>query len=170
MAAGDRSTYTRRWIMSVDYSKEFDRFLEREKHLGLMIRSRVKKYGDKKVAVRHKPHGDWIAYTWATFGSMIESTARALLEAGAKENEMVGIFAANSAWWAVADYACFTIRACSVPVYATNSAKELEYIVNDARIRILFAGNQDQYEKAMVVKKTSKYLKKIVVLDRKSVV
>ncbi len=100
--------------MSVDYSKEFDRFLEREKHLGLMIRSRVKKYGDKKVAVRHKPHGEWIAYTWATFGSMIESTARALLEAGAKENEMVGIFAANSAWWAVADYACFTIRAAII--------------------------------------------------------
>ncbi len=151
--------------MAVDYSKEFDRFLEREKHLGLMVRSRAKKYGDKKVAVRHKPHGEWISYSWARFGTMIESTARALLDAGAKEREMVGIFAANSVWWAVADYACFTIRACSVPVYATNSAKELEYIVNDAQIRILFTGDQEQYEKAMVVKKTSKFLKKIVVFD-----
>ncbi len=151
--------------MAVDYSKEFDRFLEREKHLGLMVRNRVKKYGDKKVAVRHKPHGEWIAYTWGQFGSMIESTARGLLESGAKENEMVGIFASNSAWWAIVDYACFSIRACSVPVYATNSAKELEYIVNDAGIRILFAGNQEQYEKAMAVKKTSKILKKIVVFD-----
>ncbi|MBP7602455.1 MAG: long-chain fatty acid--CoA ligase [Spirochaetes bacterium] len=154
--------------MSVDYSKEFDRFLEREKHLGLMVRSRVKKYGDKKVAVRHKPHGEWIPYTWAKFGSMIESSAKALLALGAKENEMVGIFAANSVWWAVADYACFCIRACSVPVYATNSAKELEYIVNDAGIRFLFVGNQEQYEKALEVKKGSKVLKKIIVFDPKA--
>lgn len=154
--------------MSVEYSKEFDRFLEREKHLGLMVRSRVKKYGDKKVAVRHKPHGEWIPYTWAKFGSMIESSAKALLALGAKENEMVGIFAANSVWWAVADYACFCIRACSVPVYATNSAKELEYIVNDAGIRFLFVGNQEQYEKALEVKKGSGVLKKIIVFDPKA--
>lgn len=154
--------------MPVDYSKEFDRFLEREKHLGLMVRSRVEKYGDKKVAVRHKPHGEWIPYTWAKFGSMIESSAKALLAFGAKENEMVGIFAANSVWWAVADYACFYIRACSVPVYATNSAKELEYIVNDAGIRFLFVGNQEQYEKALEVKKGSKILKKIIVFDPKT--
>ena len=156
--------------MPVDYSKEFDRFLEREKHLGLMVRSRVKKYGDRKVAVRHKPHGEWISYTWAKFGSMIESTAKGLLALGAKENEMVGIFAANSAWWAVADYACFSIRACSVPVYATNSARELEYIVNDAGIRFLFVGNQEQYEKALEIKKNSKVLKKIIVFDPKAAI
>ncbi len=156
--------------MPVDYSKEFDRFLEREKHLGLMVRSRVKKYGDGKAAVRHKPHGEWISYTWAKLGSMIESTAKGLLALGAKENEMVGIFAANSAWWAVADYACFSIRACSVPVYATNSARELEYIVNDAGIRFLFVGNQEQYEKALEIKKNSKVLKKIIVFDPKAAI
>lgn len=156
--------------MPVDYSKEFDRFLEREKHLGLMVRSRVKKYGDGKAAVRHKPHGEWISYTWAKLGSMIESTAKGLLALGAKENEMVGIFAANSVWWAVADYACFSIRACSVPVYATNSARELEYIVNDAGVRFLFVGNQEQYEKALEIKKNSKVLKKIIVFDPKAAI
>lgn len=40
------------------YEQEFAEFLDREKHLGLMIRSRVEKYGDSKVAVRHKPEGE----------------------------------------------------------------------------------------------------------------
>lgn len=46
-----------------DYEKEFEEFLAREKHLALMIRSRAAKYGDTKIAVRHKPYGEWIAYT-----------------------------------------------------------------------------------------------------------
>lgn len=149
-----------------NYEKEFEAFLNREKHLALMVRSRVKKYEkSKKIAVRHKPHGEWLAYTWGEFGERIDSAAKGLLAMNAKEEEMIGIFSSNSVDWATIDYACFSIRACSVPVYATNSAKELAYIVDDADIRILFAGNQEQYDKTMSIFKDSKTLKKIVVFD-----
>jgi long-chain acyl-CoA synthetase len=150
---------------NVDYENDFDVYLGKEKHLGLMIRDRVEKFGGKKIAVRHKPHGEWIAYTWAHFGEMIEDTAKGLLNFGVNEFDMVGIFASNSAWWAVADYACYSIRACSVPVYPTNSEKELEHIVNDAKIQILFIGNQEQYDKAVALMKHSPTLKKIIVFD-----
>ncbi|NLU48377.1 MAG: hypothetical protein GXX02_10510 [Syntrophomonadaceae bacterium] len=39
-----------------EYEKEFEEFLAREKHLALMVRSRAAKFGDSKIAVRHKPH------------------------------------------------------------------------------------------------------------------
>lgn len=148
-----------------EYEKEFEKFLEKEKHLALMVRSRVAKYGDSKIAVRHKPHNEWLAYTWAQFGDMIDSTAKGLLALGVKELEFVGIFANNSVWWAVADYASYTIRACSVPIYGTNSAKEAEYIIDHAEIKVLFVGNQDQYDKAMSILGVSPYLKKIIVCD-----
>jgi long-chain acyl-CoA synthetase len=150
---------------NVDYEKEFEVFLAREKHLGLMIRTRVKKFDKNKIAVRHKPHAQWIAYTWAEFGEMIDNTAKGLLRLGIKEFDMVGIFSPNSVWWAVADYACYNIRACAVPVYATNSEKELEYIINDAKIEILFTGNQEQHDKAVALMKCSQTLKKIIVFD-----
>lgn len=148
-----------------EYEKEFEKYLAREKHLGLMVRSRVAKYGDKKIAVRHKPHDQWIAYTWAQFGDMIDSTAKALLAVGVKENDFVGIFGNNSVWWAVADYAAYTARAVSVPIYGTNSAKEAEYIIDHAEIAVLFVGNQEQYDKAMTILGVSPNLKKVVACD-----
>lgn len=148
------------------YEREFTEFLEREKHLALMIRSRVAKYGDTKIAVRHKPEGEWLSYTWAVFGEMIDSIGKALIEYGTAEGDMVGIFCHNSVEWAVADYASFTIRAASVPVYATNSTAELEYIVNHAEIKILFVTDQAQYEKAYSLLGKSPTLETIIVSNK----
>lgn len=148
------------------YEREFTEFLEREKHLALMIRSRVAKYGDTKIAVRHKPEGEWLSYSWAVFGEMIDSTSKALIEYGTAEGDMVGIFCHNSVEWAVADYASFTIRAASVPVYATNSTAELEYIVNHAEIKILFVTDQAQYEKAYSLLGKSPTLETIIVSNK----
>ncbi len=151
----------------VDYDAEFNVFLNEEKHLAQVVRRRVEKYGNSKIAVRHKPYGEWIGYTWQEFGDAIENCARALLTAGTAVGEMVGIFSANSAWWAIADQACFHIRAASVPVYATNSAKELEYIIKDAGIETLFAGDAEQYTKALQVKKETGIIKRIIVFDNR---
>ncbi|MGE5417118.1 MAG: AMP-binding protein, partial [Acidobacteriota bacterium] len=148
-----------------NYEAEFEKYLKQEKHLALMVHSRIAKYGDRKIAVRHKPHDEWLSYTWAQFGDMIDSTAKGLLALGVKEFDFVGVFANNSVWWAVADYASFTIRACSVPIYGTNSAKETEYIVDHAEIQILFVGDQAQYDKAMTLLGTAPTLKKVIVFD-----
>jgi long-chain acyl-CoA synthetase len=148
-----------------EYQQEFEKYLAKEKHLALMVRSRVAKYGESKIAVRHKPHDEWIAYTWAQFGDMIDSTAKGLLAVGIQENEFVGIFANNSVWWAVADYASYTARAVSVPIYGTNSAKEAEYIIDHAEIRVLFVGNQDQYDKAMTILGVSPHLQMVIAFD-----
>lgn len=147
------------------YEKEFAAYLQKEKHLALMVRSRAAKYGDGKIAVRHKPHEEWLAYTWGQFGDMIDSCAKGLLALGVQEFEFVGLFINNSVWWAVADFASYTIRACSVPIYATNSAKETEYIIDHAEIKVLFVGNQEQYDKAVTILERSPNLQKIVVCD-----
>lgn len=149
-----------------NYEAEFEKYLAKEKHLALMLRSRVAKYGDRKIAVRHKPYGEWIAYTWAQFGDMIDNTSKGLLEFGIQEGDFVGIFANNSVEWAVTDYASFTVRAASVPIYSTNSAAELKYIVNHAELRILFVGNQDQYDKAINIRSEAPTLQKIIVYDK----
>jgi long-chain acyl-CoA synthetase len=52
-----------------------------------------------------------------------------------------------------------------VPIYATNSKKEVEYIINDAEVSVLFVGNQEAYNKAFEISQTSNYLKLIIALS-----
>ncbi len=148
------------------FEREFENFLQEEKHLALMVRTRVNRWKGSKIAVRHKPYGAWISYTWADFGEQIDDAAKGLLAFGVKETEMVGIFSNNRVEWSIADLAALSIRAVSVPIYGTDSREEAEYIVADAGIRVLFVENQDQYDKARAILDTSTVLEKIIVFDK----
>lgn len=54
-----------------------------------------------------------------------------------------------------------------VPIYGTNSAAEAEYIINDAGVKLVFAGNQEQYDRVVEVFDNCETLKKIVAFDRR---
>jgi long-chain acyl-CoA synthetase len=149
-----------------EYRREFEAYVEQEKHLALMILARADKWGDKKTAVKHKPYGEWISYSWAQFVEQIDAAAMALLSLGVTEKEMIGIFADNRVEWSIADLASMSIGAVSVPVYGTNSARETQYIVEDAAIRILFSGNKEQFDTALSLLGKAESLEKIVVFDR----
>ncbi len=150
---------------NVNYEKEFQDYLKKDDHLGRMVRARAEKFGNKKIAVRHKAFGTWEEFSWGKLGEMVDSCAMGLLDSGVKKGEFVGLFSANRVEWAVVDYACYSIRACSVPIYHTNSADELQYIVNDCSIRILFVEKQEQYDKIMSVLGKCPKIEKIIIFD-----
>jgi long-chain acyl-CoA synthetase len=150
--------------MEISHEAEFAKFLTEDPHLAVMMKNRVKKYGDN-VAARQRVTGEWESITWNTIGKQIDLVSKALLEWDTAEHEMVGIFSQNRAEWSITDLGILAIRGVSVPIYATNSKEETEYIIDEAEIRILFVNDAEQYEKAMAVKAESKFLKKIIVFD-----
>ena len=133
-------------------------------HYSQVFNDLVAKYGDK-VALKYKDDGRWVDYSWKSFGEQAAACAGALISCGVGEQATVGIFSQNRPEWSIADIASLLIRAIPVAIYATDTAKQAEYIVNDSEISVLFVGDQDQYDKAMEVKKTNKYLKKIVAFN-----
>ncbi|RLD16981.1 long-chain fatty acid--CoA ligase [candidate division KSB1 bacterium] len=134
-------------------------------HLTRMILEQTKKYG-KRPALYYKEDGQWKYFSWQETGRQIEGIARALLNAGFGEEERVGIFSHNMPQWTIADYGIMGIRAITTTIYATSSIVDLEYIVNDAEIRLLFVGGHEQYERAMEIFGKNKFLQKIVVFDK----
>ncbi|HSQ64594.1 MAG TPA: long-chain fatty acid--CoA ligase [Polyangiaceae bacterium] len=116
-------------------------------HLALLFQERVERYGDK-TALRYEAGGSWHDISWKQFGEDIHATAKGLLELGVQEGERVGIYSANRPEWTVADLAAMRIRAVPVPIYATSTAKQARYILDDAGIRVLFVGGRDQYDRA----------------------
>ncbi|MBQ0062137.1 MAG: long-chain fatty acid--CoA ligase, partial [Bacteroidales bacterium] len=65
------------------------------------------------------------------------------------------------------DFAAFSIRAVTIPLYATSSEEQVKYIVNDAQVRIMFVGEQQQYNVAYAVMKQCTTLQLLVIYDNK---
>ncbi|MEE4608261.1 MAG: long-chain fatty acid--CoA ligase [Desulfobacteraceae bacterium] len=117
------------------------------KNFAAMVRQNVGKFGAKPV-LRTRRQGQWIEIDWNGLGQKMQQAARGLLDLGVAEGEMVGIFSPNKPECTIADLAALSIRAVPVYIYPTNTAKQAEYIVAHAGARILFAGTQEQFDKA----------------------
>ncbi|MFD1292807.1 AMP-dependent synthetase/ligase [Lutibacter holmesii] len=135
------------------------------KHLGIEIKKNVLKY-QQKNAIHYKSSttNKWIGISWESFGKQIQQVSRALLNLGIKPQQNIAIFAQNMPEWIIADIGIMSIRAVTVPVYATNSKNETEYIINDAEVSVIFVGDQEEYDKAYEISKTNSYLELIVAL------
>jgi long-chain acyl-CoA synthetase len=131
------------------------------KDIGSNIRENVKLYQDKN-AIHYKGASEWHGISWNDLGEEIEKISVALLQFGIKSQQNIAIYAQNMPEWIKSDLAIMSIRAVTVPLYATNSAKEVEYIINDAQISVIFVGEQEQYDEAITLLGNNKYLKLIV--------
>ncbi len=127
------------------------------------IKNNINSYS-KKNALFYKDSisKKWIGISWNEFGRQASQMSKALLNFGIKKQDNIAIYSENMPKWIISDLAIMGIRAVTVPIYATNSKSEAEYIINDAKIEVLFAGEQEQYDNAIEILKTSKFLKLIV--------
>ena len=146
-----------------DWDKEFEEYLNENKTLAYMMLKKSEEFADSD-ALTQKVNGEWISIKWRDFGEQIRAVAKALLEMDILQpGEMAGIFSANRIEWAVADLGILATRAVCVPIYATNSAEEAEYIVNDAEIRYCRLRSRQPPLKLI---KRQRIPRKIVAFDR----
>lgn len=119
-----------------------------QSHLVQQIRERVASYGEKP-AQRVQSGGEWRRISWQELGLAMEGCARALIRGGHQPGEMVGICARNMPEWTQADLGILAARGVSVPIYPSSTPDQMTYILRDAGIRILFVGEQAQFDRAL---------------------
>jgi long-chain acyl-CoA synthetase len=129
-----------------------------------MVHNQAARFGTK-TALRYKSGDHWHDISYQSLGERIRTAAKALLELGVREGEMVGIYSGNRPEWSIADFAILSAGAVSVPIYATSTAGQAGYIVNDADIRFMFVGNQTQYDRITSITEKSPTLAAIFVFD-----
>ncbi|MFE8011636.1 AMP-binding protein [Streptomyces antibioticus] len=78
-------------------------------------------------------------WTYAEFGSDVDRLASALLGAGVVKGDRVGIWAVNCAEWVLVQYATARIGAIMVNINPAYRTHEVEYVLNQAGISLLFA-------------------------------
>ncbi len=132
-------------------------------HFVNRLRLQAKNFADR-TAIRFVENQQWQELSWSEFQQNIDQLSYALLAQGVDVQDKIGIFANNMPRWTMADFASMQIRAVAVPIYATNTAKQVEYIVNDADVKILFVGDQEQFDHVAEIANNCPQLTKIVAM------
>ena len=135
-------------------------------HLSQLIARQAKKYGERAaLSYRDYDKGQWIDISWNTFARQVHKASIALLRMGAKVQENIAVFSQNKPESHFVDFGAYGIRVVTIPFYATSSAAQVAYMMNDAAIRFLFVGEQSQYDTAFSVVSVCKSLERIIIFD-----
>ena len=136
-------------------------------HLSVLALKQAEKYGERE-AFTYKDFGGsvWKTMSYSRFATLVKEASNALLNLGAKPQDAIGVFSQNCIQYLVTDFGAYGVRVMSVPFYATASEQQIQYMINDAQIRFLFVGEQEQYDKAHRIFPLCHSLERIIVFDR----
>ena len=108
----------------------------------------------------------WHNISWQVFAARVRDVSRALVSCGVERGERIAIFSQNKPECMFAAFGAYGIRGVITPFYPTSSGAQVSYMMNDAEVRLLFVGEQQQYDIAMSVATLLGSLERIVIFDR----
>ena len=136
-------------------------------HLSVLIHEQAKKYGARgALTFRNFGSKSWKTVSWKQFSLRVMQVSNALIHLGVKPQESIGVFAQNCIQYLYADFGAYGVRALTIPFYATSSEQQIKYMIQDAQVRILFVGEQEQFEKARRIFALCPSLERVIIFDR----
>ena len=118
-----------------------------------------------QVAMREKHLGIWRSITWREYGERARHVGLGLVALGLKPRDVVSVISDNCPEWVYTDLGTMSVGGVTNGIYTTDSARQVEYIVNDSGTRFFFAENEEQLDKILEVRARCPQLVKIVVFD-----
>ncbi len=119
-----------------------------------------------------KEAGQWKKYSTAAVKDIVDKLSAGLLELGVSCGDMtpegrdkVAILCKNRPEWVMLDLAVQQIGALLVPVYPTITVNELEFVLKDAQVKLVFVNDEDLYLKALSLKEKLPSLKAIFTFE-----
>ncbi len=117
-----------------------------EKSVVHLLLNSIQNYPDKDV-FRYKKEGRYQGMTYREFGEKIEILTHALKVANLGSGDRIAILSYNRPEWPLCDFAIFSLRGISVPIYHTLPPDQIRYILKDAGAHAIFVEDQLQYDK-----------------------
>jgi long-chain acyl-CoA synthetase len=96
---------------------------------------------------RKRDGGGWVDVTAAGFRDEVVGLAKGLIAAGIGAGDRVAILAATRYEWTLFDFGIWAAGAVPVPIYATSSAEQVEWILSDSGAVAIVVENAAQAAK-----------------------
>ena len=132
-----------------------------------LIHEQAKKYGEKTaLSYRDYSCNKWIPISWNTFSEKVTTVSNALVELGIRVQENIAVFSQNMPADFCVNLGAYGIRAVTIPFFPNSSPSQIKYMVDDAEIRLIFVGEQQQYDTIIPIFPLSSTLEHLVIFDR----
>jgi long-chain acyl-CoA synthetase len=135
------------------------------RNLTEMLRLQAERLGPRP-ALRFKRHGLYHDLSWEQYCADALACAAALVDAGVRPGDRVGLLAENRVEWLIADMGILAAAAVNVPPHAPLTARQIHYQLADAGVCWLFVSTRDQLEKALSVLPELPAIRGVVAFDR----
>jgi long-chain acyl-CoA synthetase len=125
----------------------------------------LEKY-NKPDALAAKENGQWVKYSTQQFADSVNYLSYGLLGLGIEREDKIAIISNNRPEWNFADYGIQQCGAVSVPIYPTISESDLNFILNDAKVKYIFVSSADLYKKIKAVAANAPTVKEIYTFNK----
>ena len=124
------------------------------------------------VMLAGKEGGRWKTHSTKDVAAVVNNLSAGLLSLGIGPNDMtvegrdkVAILCKNRPEWLMLDLAVQQIGAILTPIYPTINVNELEFVLNDAQVKIAFVNDEDLFLKVLSLKERVPSLKEIYTFE-----
>ena len=148
------------YFLEEEYMSKFE-----EKSIPAVFQNRAQGYGERTIVVYKDSSKAWVDISWKKMGEMVRNLGYFLLVRGIQPGDKVALFSPNRYEWWVADLAILSVGAVNVPIYATNSAEESRYIIENSDSKMCFVATKEHLKKIVSVKGKLPNLKEIIIFD-----
>jgi long-chain acyl-CoA synthetase len=132
----------------------------------------LENYPKEDTLAAKEEGGIWRKYSTSEVRDTVDKLSAGLLHLGIGPNDMsiegrdkIAVISNNRPEWIFLDLAVQQIGGVLTPIYPTISVNELEYVMNDASVKLIFVSDLALYEKVQSIRSTIPTVKAVFTFD-----
>jgi long-chain acyl-CoA synthetase len=118
-------------------------------------------------ALREKEKGIWQEWSWAEYAARVRAFALGLVSLGFGRDDKLAILSDNRPPVYAAMVAAQAVGGVPVPVFQDAIAREIQYVIDHADVKIVFAEDQEQVDKILDLKGSLPKVTRVIYEDPK---
>ncbi|MDZ4245850.1 MAG: AMP-binding protein, partial [Dehalococcoidia bacterium] len=130
-----------------------------------LFMANLKKFGNKKLAMRKKDLGIWQQYTWQDCYEIVKFFSLGLTSLGLQRGDKVGILGDNDPEWYLGEVAVQAAGGVPLGIFTDSIPSEVKYIAQHSDSTFIVARDQEQVDKILNIKNELPLVKKLIYWD-----
>jgi len=102
-------------------------------------------------ALNAKQGDTWTGVSSHELLTLVRRTALGLYALGVRPGDRVAILSENSPLWVISDFSITSLGAATVPIYTTQIATQIEYILSDAGVKVFLVSSKVLFDRVQSI-------------------